>query len=173
LPAIYRIGEATIGLSALALKRGLGVRYPIAWLIHHKLIQAMVEREVVKMLRGNARVDDADLGGERIGGIAGWGLENKVPFIGAVSFNDQGRPLRAQLTPLSGFTRTAVAARAGANLAPTGTVTSDGLASFACITDIGCTHRPTVVGAHTPEDLPMLDQDRPRQSQDRLQRGLQ
>jgi len=39
------VSQAKIGLSALALKRQLGVSYPTAWLIHHKLMQAMVERE--------------------------------------------------------------------------------------------------------------------------------
>ena len=43
--AIYLISQAKTGLSALALKRDLGVSYPTAWLMHHKLRQAMVTRE--------------------------------------------------------------------------------------------------------------------------------
>ena len=43
--AIYLISQAKTGLSALALKRHLGVSYPTAWLVHHKLMQAMVQRE--------------------------------------------------------------------------------------------------------------------------------
>jgi hypothetical protein len=39
--AIYLVSQAKTGLSALALKRQLGVSYPTAWLIHHKLMQAM------------------------------------------------------------------------------------------------------------------------------------
>ena len=35
--AIYLISQAKTELSALALKRDLGVSYPTAWLIHHKL----------------------------------------------------------------------------------------------------------------------------------------
>ena len=34
--AIYLISQAKSGLSALALKRQLGVSYPTAWLVHHK-----------------------------------------------------------------------------------------------------------------------------------------
>ena len=135
--AIYLIGEAKTGLSALALKRDLGVSYPTAWLIHHKLMQAMVEREAATVLCGTVQVDDAYLGGELIGGTVGRGSENKVPFIGAVSLNDQGHPLRAKFTRLPGFTRTAIADWAGANLAPSSTVVSDGLACFAGVTDIG------------------------------------
>ena len=36
--AIYLISQAKTGLSALALKRQLGVSYPNAWLIHHKIM---------------------------------------------------------------------------------------------------------------------------------------
>jgi hypothetical protein len=53
-------------------------------------------------------------------------------------------------------TRAAIAAWAEANLAPTSTVVSDGLACFAGVTDIGCTHQPTVVGTRKPKDLPMF-----------------
>ncbi|MCU0834681.1 MAG: IS1595 family transposase [Chromatiaceae bacterium] len=62
--AIYLISQAKTGLSALALKRDLGVSYPTAWLMHHKLMQAMVEREAGYVLCGTVQVDDAYLGGE-------------------------------------------------------------------------------------------------------------
>ncbi|RKT43984.1 ISXO2 transposase-like protein [Thiocapsa rosea] len=101
--AIYLIGEAKTGLSALALKRDLGVSYPTAWLSHHKLMQAMVEREAATVLFGTVQVDDAYLGGELVNGAAGRDSENKVSFVGAVSLNDQGHPLRAKFTSLSGF----------------------------------------------------------------------
>jgi hypothetical protein len=101
--AIYLIRQAKTGLSALALKRHLGVSYPTAWLIHHKLMQAMAEREACYILDGPVQVDDAYLGGERSGGKAGRGSQNKVPFVAAVSLNDEGHPLRTKLTPVSGF----------------------------------------------------------------------
>ena len=43
--AIYLISQAKTGLSALALRRHVGVSYPTAWLIHHKLMQVMAARE--------------------------------------------------------------------------------------------------------------------------------
>jgi transposase-like protein len=39
--AIYLISQAKTGLSALALMRYLGVSYPTAWLIQHKLMETM------------------------------------------------------------------------------------------------------------------------------------
>lgn len=43
--AIYLISQAKTGISALSLKRHLGVSYPTAWMVQHKLMQAMVLRE--------------------------------------------------------------------------------------------------------------------------------
>ena len=71
--AIYLISQAKTGLSALALMRQLGVSYPTAWLIHHKLMRAMAQREARYVLEGQVHVDDAYLGGERSGGTAGRG----------------------------------------------------------------------------------------------------
>lgn len=152
--AIYLISQAKTGLSALALKRHLGVSYPTAWLIHHKLMQAMAEREDRYVLEGQVQVDDAYLGGERSGGKAGRGSENKVPFVAAVSLTADGHPSRTKLTLVPGFTRTAIAQWAQDNLAPGSTVFSDGLACFSAVTDAGCTHQPTVVGGRKPKQLP-------------------
>jgi transposase-like protein len=154
--AMYLISQAKTGLSALALKRALGVSYPTAWLMHHKLMQAMVEREAGYVLYGTVQVDDAYLGGELNGGTAGRGSENKVPFIGAVSLDEEGHPLRATFTQLPGFTRKALADWASTNLSPASTVISDGLACFAGVTDAGCAHQPTVVGSRKPKELPMF-----------------
>jgi len=154
--AIYLISQAKTGLSALALKRDLGVSYPTAWLMHHKLMQAMVAREAGYVLGGTVQVDDAYLGGELNGGTAGRGSENKVPFIGAVSLDEEGHPLRAKFTQLPGFTRTAIAPWASAHLSPASTVISNDLTCFAGVTDAGCAHQPTVVGSRKPKDLPMF-----------------
>ena len=152
--AIYLVSQAKTGLSALALKRYLGVSYPTAWLVHHKLMQAMVEREARYVLSGKVEVDDAYLGGELSGGTAGRGSENKVPFVAAVSLDPAGHPLRAKLTPVPGFTLKAIAAWANAHLSPGSCVVSDGLACFVGVGEAGCQHLPIVVGGRKPKDLP-------------------
>ena len=152
--AIYLISQAKTGLSALALKRQLGVSYPTAWLIHHKLMQAMAHREERYVLCGRVQIDDAYLGGERSGGKVGRGSENKIPFVAAVSLNDDGHPLRIKLTPVAGFTLKAIEQWAHAHLAKATTVLSDGLACFGAVTAAGCTHQPTVVAGRKPKELP-------------------
>ena len=154
--AMYLISQAKTGLSALALKRDLGVSYPTAWLMHHKLMQSMVEREAGYLWCGDVQVDDAYLGGELNDGTAGRGSENKVPFVAAVSLDREGHPLRAKFSRLPGFTRKAIAAWASATLRPGSTIHSDGLACFAAVTDAGCAHQPTIVGGRKPKELPMF-----------------
>ena len=152
--AIYLISQAKTGLSALALKRQLGVSYPTAWLIQQKLMQAMAERDAQYTLSGSVQVDDAYLGGELAGGKAGRGSENKVPFVAAVSLDAEGHPAYAKMVPVSGFTRQAIGDWAKANLSPGCRVISDGLACFAGVTDAGCQHQVVIVGIRKPKDVP-------------------
>ncbi len=152
--AIYLVSQAKTGLSALALKRQLGVSYPTAWLIQHKLMQAMAERESRYVLEGKVQMDDAYLGGERSGGKVGRGSENKIPFVAAVSLSEEDRPLRVRLTPVPGFTLKAMAEWAKQNLAAGSVVFSDGLACFSAVTEAACSHHPTVMAGRKPKDVP-------------------
>ena len=152
--AIYLISQAKTGISALALKRHLGVSYHTAWLVHHKLMTAMSEREDRYLLSGQVQIDDAYLGGERTGGKSGRGSENKVPFLAAVSLNERGHPMRIKLSTIKGFTLNAVSDWAQTNLMPDSYVFSDGLACFSAVTDANCHHHVVVAGGRKPADLP-------------------
>jgi hypothetical protein len=154
--AIYLISQAKTGMAALPLKRYIGVSYPTAWLMHHKIMTAMAARDAQHRLSGRVQVDDAYLGGERAGGKPGRGSENKVPIVAAVSLNDEGCPLYVKLTPVAGFTSVAIAKWAKSNLVPGSDVLSDGLGCFAAVTDAGCAHTVLVVGQRKPRDLPQF-----------------
>jgi transposase-like protein len=154
--AIYLISQAKTGLSAMALMRQLGVSYPTAWLLHQKINRAMARQEGTHRLSGDVQIDDAYLGGERAGGKAGRGSENKVPFVAAVSLNAHGQPMHVKLNLVSGFTLNAIGKWAQANLMPGSVVTSDGLGCFAAVTDAQCIHMPVVVGELKPRDLPQF-----------------
>jgi len=67
--------------------------------------------------------------GERIGGKAGRGSENKVPFVAAVQTTPDGQAVLVRYDPIP-FTRVAVEAWAKGALAATAEVVSDGLACF-------------------------------------------
>ena len=153
--AMYLIGQAKTGLSALALMRSLGVSYRSAWLMHHKVMQAMAQADAQCPLSGNVQLDDAYLGGEHPG-TGGRGSENKVAFVAAVQLSAAGQPLRAKMNALNGFTTSAVSTWAKANLTPDSDVTSDGLACFAGVIDAGCAHTYYIVGKKKPRDLPQF-----------------
>ena len=74
-------------------------------------------------------MDDAYLGGERAGGKAGQGSENKVPIVAAVSLNEAGHPIYAKISPLVGFSSVAAA---------------------------GCIHQAVVTGGKHPNELPVF-----------------
>jgi transposase-like protein len=116
--AIYLLSQAKTGLSALALKRQLGVSYPTAWLIHHKILHAMAQQEQTHRLEGMVQIDDAYLGGERSDGTTGRGATGKTPFVAAVSLNDAGHPLYVKLSTVSAFASEAIGRWACRNLEP-------------------------------------------------------
>jgi transposase-like protein len=153
--ALYLISQDKTGLSALSLKRHLGVNYRTAWLVHQKIMGAMAKADEAICLGGDVVVDDAYLGGERPG-TGGRGSPNKVPFVAAVGLSPEGHPLYVKMSPIPGFTLKAVANWARSNLLPGTNVLSDGLNCFAGVIDAGCAHSYIVVGDRKPRELPMF-----------------
>ena len=82
--AMHLLTQGKHSVSALELKRQLGVHYETAWMMKQKLLQVMIEREERTTLSGRVEVDDAYMGGERHGGRRGRGAEGKTPFVVAV-----------------------------------------------------------------------------------------
>ena len=128
--AMYLLTKAKNNVSALELKRPLDVRYKTAWLLEHKPMQVMSEREAPRQLDGRVEIDDAYLGGELSGGKSGRGSENKVSFIAAVPATDTGHTLEVCLKKL-GFTKEAIAEWAKMEQAQ---VVSNGLWCFRAVT---------------------------------------
>jgi transposase-like protein len=154
--AIYLLSQAKTGLSALALKRQLGVSYPTAWLMHHKIMSAMAAQEATHRLSGTVQLDDAYLGGEQTGGTTGRGSENKVPIVAAVSLTEEGNPLYAKVSVVPTFSSAAIGSWAKRSLAPGTDVLSDGLGCFSAVVDAGCNHHVEVVGKRKPRELPQF-----------------
>ena len=143
--AMHLLTQSKNNVSALELKRHLGVCYKTAWLMKHKLMEVMRQREDSRQLEGRVEIDDAYLGGERSGGKIGRGSENKVAFIAAVQTSDDGHPLYACFAKQP-FTIEAVAIWAAKSLATSAQVVSDGLWCFRGVTIIGAEHKAIVTG---------------------------
>jgi ISXO2-like transposase domain/Transposase zinc-ribbon domain len=143
--AMQLLTQSKNNVSALELKRQLGVSYRSAWLLKHKIMQAMRLAEDGRELDGRIEIDDAYLGGEFCGGKRGRGTDNKVPFIAAVQTTDDGRPLYACLSQQPP-TLQAMAAFAASHIAPSATVVTDGLQCFGAATLVGANHERIVTG---------------------------
>lgn len=143
--AMHLMTQAKNSVSALELKRRLGVSYPTAWLLKHKLMQVMLDREQWRRLTGRVEIDDAYLGGEVQGGKAGRGSPNKVPFVAAVQTTESGQPVYICLS-LRPFTKESINAFAERSLAAPATLVSDGLACFTAVRGKGIVREVHVTG---------------------------
>lgn len=143
--AMYLLSQSKNGISAMELRRHLGVRYPTAWLLKQKLMQTMRERDDGTPLSGAVQIDDAFWGGERRGGKRGRGAAGKTPFVAAVACATDGRPLRMRMTPVKAFSSAAIEHWARTHLATDSTVISDGLRCFRAIAAV-CPHQALVTG---------------------------
>jgi ribosomal protein L37AE/L43A len=139
--ALHLLSATKTNLSALELKRQLGVCYRTAWRLKHKVMQAMMTREESRQLAGFVQIDDAYLGGERNGGKPGRGSENKQPFLIAVETDDSlERPTYAVIEPVKAFDNAAMIDWTARRLAPETEVYTDGLACFRRLEDAGHAH---------------------------------
>jgi ribosomal protein L37AE/L43A len=154
--ALQLLSQAKNNVSALEMRRQLGVSYRTAWLMKHKIMEAMRLREDRRELGGRVEIDDAYLGGEHSGGKTGRGTENKVPFVAAVSTTASGQPLLACLAPQRP-TKNDVAGFAASSIAPSATVVSDGLWCFRQVALVGAEHEVTVTrGGKAAVKLPQF-----------------
>lgn len=137
--AIYLMSQSKTHMSALELRRHLGISWRTAWLMKQKLMEAMFQRERGRPLKGTVSIDDAYLGGEVTGSKAGRGSPNKVPFVAAVELH-KGRPVRVRFDRVKAFSFAALRDWYAVALEPGATVTSDGLLGFEVLTRDGFEH---------------------------------
>ena len=150
--AIYLVTQNKNNISALSLKRHLGVCYRTAWRVKHKLLEAMARREDARLLEGVVVADDAVLGGVHAG-KPGRGSENKSPFIAAVELDDDGHPRHVRFDAIADVKGTTLAAWAERALDPDVHLVTDGLASFACAGAVVAQYGAIIVSPRKSSDL--------------------
>lgn len=92
--AIYLITESKKGISALQMKRTLGIAYQTAWYLCHRIRAAM--RDInCELLRGIVEIDETYVGG-KVRGMGHGYKGNKSIAIGAVQ---RGGKIRLQVIP--------------------------------------------------------------------------
>lgn len=153
--AMQLLSQAKNNVAALELRRQIGVTYPTAWLMKHKIMEAMRQREQHRQLSGRVEVDDAYLGGQRSGGKTGRGSENKVPFVVALQTVAGGAPHLLCMAQLP-FRRTAIAEFAAEHLVRPLSVVSDGLDCFRAAAQHGVHERIVTGGGKASVELPQF-----------------
>ncbi len=77
--AMQLLTQSKNNVSALELRRQLGVYYHSAWLLKHKLMEVMRLAEDDRELDGRVEIDDAYLGGERAAASPGVAARTRCP----------------------------------------------------------------------------------------------
>lgn len=101
---IFLITQSKEGISALNLRRLLGISFNAAMRMKHKLQHVMKKADDSLVLGGLVELDDAYWGGKRKGGKRGRGAPGKTPILAAVSRNEKGHPIHMRLCKVSSFT---------------------------------------------------------------------
>jgi transposase-like protein len=143
--AMHLLTLARSNVSALELKRHLGISYPSAWLLKQTLMEVMRRKEADRRLSWRVELDDAYLGTQRSGGKAGRGSENKDPFIIAVETKEDRKPHLVCLSRQP-FTKQAMDGFVGRSLSLPLALYSDGLGCFSAVQGAGIVHHRFVTG---------------------------
>lgn len=108
--AIYRMSHDKKGISAVQLSKEIGVSYPTAWLMQHKIRKAMADRDGGYTLGGLVEVDEGYVGGHEPGS-KGRGSKHKA--VVAIAVEHRAAGLAGQ-PPVPGFAALQVLPNAGA-----------------------------------------------------------
>lgn len=144
---IYFVTQSKVSVSALSLKRFIGVSYNTALLMKHKIQQVMKERDDSKPIACCfIQLDDAYWGGKKRDGIRGRGATGKLPFVAAVSTNDKGHPIEMRFSQVKAFSKEAIKDWAHKHLCAGDNVVSDGLKCFNGLDEAGINHKVIITG---------------------------
>jgi transposase-like protein len=148
--AIYRMSQDKKGISALQLSKEIGVSYPTAWLMQHKIRKAMADRDRGYRLQGLIEVDEGYVGGAEQGEAQkGRGAKSKSVVAVAV---ERLAPGQEGEKPIPGFAALAVVPNAAAsslhgflqaNVQPGSRVLSDGWRGYQGLEQQGFQHTAT------------------------------
>ena len=151
--AIYRMSQGKKGISAVQLSKEIGVSYPTAWLMQHKIRQAMAEGEQATRLRGLVEVDEGYVGGAEKGrGRGGRGAQTKSMVAVAVEHRGAGkagrrpRPGRSALAVMRDGTAASVQAFVRNRIQSHSTVWTDAWSSYLGLTTRGYPHAAIPLG---------------------------
>ncbi len=141
--AIYLAGQDKGGVSAMRLAKQLELGYKTAWLMLHKIRQAMAQRDNGYTLSGFIEMDDAFFGGAAKG-RRGRGAANKTPVLVMVESKGEHAGYIA-MRALESMDREQVEGTVRERIAPNQSIRTDGHKSFLHLDALGHRHDGTPV----------------------------
>ena len=123
-------------MSALSLRRFLGISVNAAFKMKHKLQHVMKSADDQLVLEGFVELDDVYWGGKKSGGKRGRGAPGKTPFLSAVSRNEKGHPIQMRMSKIKAFNSSEVTSWSQKHLRADTLVISDAFNPFNCLSDV-------------------------------------
>jgi transposase-like protein len=137
--AIFLMVNDKRGISASQLSKSIGISYFTAWLMLHKLRDAMAQRDEKYILGGRVEIDDAFFGAPTEGGKRGRGTD-KTPAIIELELDEQGRPLYVKAEVVETINGETVAEIAKQTIGPGAEIYTDGLSPYEKLSCEGYEH---------------------------------
>jgi len=146
--AIYLVSRDKRGFSALTLQKNIGVSYPTAWLMIHKIRDAMLQRDDGYLLADIVEVDEAFFGAS--GGKQGRGTQ-KAKVIVQVSLTEDGNPQFAKMTMVDDVKTETINSVVKENIKKGSLINSDDFKSYKDLVNQGYQHNVVNMKDEGPE----------------------
>lgn len=130
---IYFITQSKGGVSALSLRRFLGISVNAAFKMKQKLQHVMKSADDQILLGGLVELDDVYWGGKKSGGKRGRGAPGKTPFLAALSRNEKGHPIHMRMSKVKAFNSLELSSWSQRHLLSDTVVISDAFHPFNCL----------------------------------------
>ena len=126
---IYAMATDKRGYSAIQCSKDIEVSYPTAWLMLHKIREAMEKRDEGYNLSGIVEMDEAYFGGSGDGGKRGRGTDKTSVLVG-LSIDKDNRPMFAKMEVVSDIKGTTISDFAERNIVSGSRISSDAYRSY-------------------------------------------
>jgi transposase-like protein/Zn ribbon nucleic-acid-binding protein len=137
--AIYLCSTDKGGVSALRLQKQIRVTYKTAWLMLHKIREAMKSRDSDYQLAGLVEIDEAFFGGKDRDGSKGRGAR-KTKVLIQLSTNEDGNPEFARLKVMDDLKGKAVIKEINRNVSKGSVVITDGYTGYNMLSENNFKH---------------------------------
>ena len=127
--AIFNAATDKRGYSATQLSRDIDVSYPTAWLMLHKIREAMMQHDAEYKLAGIIELDDSYFGGPTKGDKRGRGTDKAKIIIG-LSLKDKGHPEHIKMEVVNDVKSETILDFATNNVVEGSTINSDEYGSY-------------------------------------------